>query len=199
MTRARLDAEIEEISQKHHELFIRDEEKLSHREDIDQDQKQVTLELIEVFNELDMYTEETKLYQELEDNQREWLDGTKQFHERSHRDNTTDPADIWGLLEDDLEEITREAAYRSAFIQGMHDVLMNEELADLADKFQNVLHTGVTDPLLDPMYTQILDTLDKNPFYKQFLHRTDDLREVIRPFRKKYDALVRPQRSSPGI
>ena len=86
-----------------------------------------------------------------------------------------------------------------AFIQDMHDVLMNEELADLADKFKKNLHGGATELLLDPMYTQILDTLDKNPFYKDFLHRTDDLREVIRPFRQKHGALVRPPSSSPGI
>ena len=203
-TYIRLENEIKAITRKYLGHYIRDVRALLARQDIREGQKCVTRDLIGAFNELDICKEEMTLYEELLRNQIEWLEDTNSFYK--HEEFPQDPFDFFRVpndhskpIEDKLENISERKRYCRAFIEGMHEMLMNEELADLADKFQKELHTGVTDPLLDPIYTQILDTLDKNRFYQDFLHRTDDLREVIRPFRKKHGALVRPQCSSPGI
>ena len=205
-TYIRLENEIQAITRKYRDLWNRDVEAVMARQDISEDRKHVTRDLIGVFNELDICLEEMTLYEELLRNQNEWLVDTNSFYE--HEEFDRDPFDFLRVtnanvhsksIEDDLEDISKRERYCRAFIEDMHEVLMNEALADLADKLEKNLHGGATELLLDPMYTQILDTLDKNRFYQDFLHRTDDLREVIRPFRQKYDALVRPQRSSPGI
>ena len=205
-TYIRLKNEIQAITRKYRNLWIRDVEAVMARQDISEDRKHVTRDLIGVFNELDICLEEMTLYEELLRNQNEWLVDTNSFYE--HEEFDRDPFDFLRVtnanahlksIEDDLEDISKRERYCRAFIEDMHEVLMNEALADLADKFEKNLHGGATELLLDPMYTQILNTLENHPFYKDFLHRTDDLREVIRPFRQKHGALVRPPSSSPGI
>jgi hypothetical protein len=205
-TYIRLENEIQAITQKYSDLRIRDVQAVMARQDIKEDQKHVTRDLIRVFNQLDSCFEKMTLYEKLLRNQVEWLEDTNSFyeHEEFHRDAYT----IFRVpntnvhskpIEDHLEDILNRERYCRAFIQDMHEVLMNEELADLADTFEKNLHGGATDLLLKPMYTQVLDTLDKNQFYHDFLDRTDDLRGAIRPFRQKHGALVRPPSSSPGI